>query len=163
MATSFNFDATTVKPQESNFAPIPAGIYTARIAESEIKVLKSGNGQGLSLQFEIIEGQYANRRIFANLNVQHSNPTAESIGQAKLSQLCHSVGVTKISDTQQLHNIPLKIKVKIRPANDQYEARNEISAYESASGVTAPIAYTPPIAQAKSAIPAAAPWATKAA
>ena len=55
----FNFDATAVKPQETSFSPIPAGNYLALVTSSEMKLLKSGNGTGLSLQLQIVDGQYA--------------------------------------------------------------------------------------------------------
>ena len=112
----FNFDATAVKPQETSFSPIPAGNYLALVTSSEMKLLKSGNGTGLSLQLQIVDGQYANRRIFANINVQHNNPKAENIDQGELSQLCHAVGILQLKDTSELHNIPVTIKVKIRIA-----------------------------------------------
>jgi hypothetical protein len=142
-----NFDSSTVEPSKS-FAPIPAGVYPAQIVDSEMKPLKSGNGNGLSLQFEILGNQHAGRRIFANLNIHHSNKEAERIAQEQLSAICHAVGVRVVQDSSQLHNKPLNVRVKIRK-QDGYEDRNEISGYEALPGGAAPVQR--PVQQAASA------------
>jgi len=133
---NLSFNAQNVEPSKS-FAPIPAGVYPAQIVESEIKPLKSGNGNGLSLQFEILGQHYAGRRIFANLNINHTNKEAERIAQEQLSAICHATGVIKVQDSSQLHNKPLNIRVKIRK-QEGYEDRNEISGYEAIPGGTQP-------------------------
>lgn len=135
MAT-LNFNAQAVQPAQNNFAPIPAGVYTAQIVESEIRALKSGNGEALALQFEILGNQYSGRKIFANLNINHTNKDAERISQEQLSAICHAVGVLQLQDSSQLHHKPLNIRVKIRK-QDGYEDRNEISGYDAATGAVA--------------------------
>lgn len=144
MAT-LNFDASTVEPAKS-FAPIPAGVYPAQIVESEIKPLKSGNGEALSLQFEILGNQFAGRRVFANLNIHHTNRDAERIAQEQLSAICHAVAVTRLQDSSQLHGKPMNIRVKIRK-QEGYEDRNEISGYEALPGGAAPAPAQQPAAQ----------------
>ena len=139
-----NFDATTIAPQE-NLTPIPAGTYVARIIESDVRPLKSGNGDGLLLTFEIIDGPYARRRVWANINVRHISEEAQRIGQQQLSSLCHAVGVLKLQDSVQLHDRPLKIRVAVRK-DDKYEERNEIKGYEalqSSAAAPAPAAAQP--------------------
>jgi hypothetical protein len=126
------FDAASVAPEASREL-IPAGTYNARIIESDLKPLKSGNGDGLALTFEIIDGPHKNRRVWSSLNVKHTNPTAQGIAQQQLSSICHATGVIKLQDTSQLHNRPLKIRVKIRK-DEQYGDKNEIGGYESAAG-----------------------------
>ena len=159
----FSFDATAVAPQESR-SILPAGTYNARIIESDVKPLKSGNGEGLSLTFEILDGPSAKRRVWASLNTKHTNPVAQNIGQQQLSSICHATGVFKLTETSQLHNRPLKIRVKIRK-DEQYGDKNEIGGYEPIGGNATPPIQTQqaPMPQAPQA-PAAAgpkpsPWA----
>ena len=149
---SFSFDSSAVEPQQSN-SPIPAGTYLAHVTESDLKPLKSGNGMGLSLTFQILDGEHKNRKIWMNLNVQHSNPTAQQIGQSQLSALCHAVQVQKMRDTNELHSKPVKIKVKIR-VDAQYGDKNEVTGFEAATGAS-PAAFN---AKQPAAAPAAAPW-----
>ena len=133
----FDFDASTVAPQAST-SPIPAGTYLAQVIESDIKDLASGNGKGMKLTFEIIDGQYKGRRIWENLNIQHTNEDSQRIAQSQLSALCHAVGVIKLRDTAALHMKPVNIKVTVREAEGKYQASNNVKGYESAG----PVAFT---------------------
>jgi hypothetical protein len=130
----FNFDASTVTPQAAT-GPVPAGTYLAHITESDVQPLKSGNGTGLKLTFEIIDGQYKGRKIWENLNIQHSNEDTQRIAQSQLSALCHAVNVIKLQDTAALHLKPVNLKVVVREAQGQYQASNNIKGYESVGGV----------------------------
>jgi hypothetical protein len=130
----FDFDASTVAPQAST-GPVPAGTYLAQVIESDIKDLASGNGKGLKLTFEIIDGQYKGRRIWENLNIQHTNEDSQRIAQSQLSALCHAIGVIKLRDTAALHMKPVNIKVTVREAEGKYQASNNVKGYESAGPV----------------------------
>lgn len=132
--SNLNFDANAVQPQES-FEPIPAGWYECMIVESEMKPTKSGTGQYLQLRLDVTEGQYANRVLFERLNLDNPNATAVEIAQRTLSAICHATGVLQPRDSSDLHNIPLSVKVSVRPAGNGYEANNDIKGYESLGGV----------------------------
>jgi hypothetical protein len=162
----FNFDASQVAPQAST-GPVPAGVYLAHITESDIRPLASGNGEGLKLTFEIIEGQYKGRRVWENLNIRHTNEDTQRISQSQLSALCHAVNVIKLMDTGSLHFKPVKINVTVREAQGQYKASNNIKGYESAGGFSAPAAAPAaespawPTAEQEAAKPKAPAWAKK--
>jgi hypothetical protein len=135
----FNFDASTVAPQAVS-GPLPAGTYLAHITESDIRDLSSGNGKGLKLTFEVIDGQFKGRKVWENLNIQHTNEDTQRISQSQLSALCHAVNVIKLLDTAALHFKPVRINVTVREAQGQYKASNNIRGYESAGGFSAPAA-----------------------
>lgn len=169
------FDATQVAPQES-INPIPAGVYLAQAIESDVRPLKSGMGRSLSITFQVLEGQYINRKVFAHLNIEHrGSAEAERIAQSQLSALCHAVGVLKPQDSSALHMKPVRIRVKIRKdESGQYGDKNEVTGYEAAQGGLPPPAAAaarspapsgfPPAGAAQAAPPpaaAAAPWARR--
>ena len=166
----FNFDASQVAPQQAT-GPLPAGTYLAHITESDIRDLSSGNGKGLKLTFEIIDGQFKGRKVWENLNIQHTNEDTQRISQSQLSALCHAVNVIKLLDTAALHFKPVRINVTVREAQGQYKASNNIKGYEAAGAVAAPAAvYTPPpvaetpawpTAEQEAAKPKAPAWARK--
>ena len=146
----FNFDASQVAPQAST-GPLPAGVYLAHIVESDVQPLKSGNGEGLKLTFEIIDGQLKGRKVWENLNIRHTSEDTQRIAQSQLSALCHAVNVIKLMDTAALHFKPVRINVTVREAVGQYKASNNIKGYEAAGGgISAPAtAPTPvPVAEA---------------
>ena len=158
---SFQFNAANVAPQQS-FTPIPAGSYIAQVVESEIKPTKNGTGQMMNLTFEVLDGQYRNRKFFGRINVVNQSAEAERIGQSQLSALCHATGVMQLQDTVQLHGKPVKIKVKVRvDESGKYDASNEVTGYEAISGAV----QVPAASQQAQAAPAAssAPWAKRAA
>lgn len=182
-----NFDARQVAPDQGQQDPVPAAWYNAVMDKSEMKPTKDGTGARLEMQFKIIDGQFANRKIFEGLNLQNSNPVAQEIAYKQLSAIAHAVNVLLVEDSQQLHNIPLKLKVGLKAATGQYEAKNEIKAYKNinevvtqpaaapgapaafgagapaAFGAPPPAAFAPPAAGQPWAPPAAGqPWAAPA-
>jgi hypothetical protein len=158
------FDANSVQPDEGrDFAPMPAGAYTVEVTNAEVKDLSSGNGTGLKLELTVIDPeQYAKRKVWANLNIKHTNTQAESIGQAQLSSLCRAVGEPTLKDTSQLFQKILRVRLKIKPASGQYPAGNDVTAFESCGAAQpSPSASRPAAnAPAPAAAPAKkAPWA----
>ena len=160
MAT-LNFDANAIQP-DTSFEPIPAGWYNAIIDESEMKPTRDGSGAYLALRFNIIDGQYAGRKVFTRLNLRNQNPVAQDIAQKQLSSICHAVNVLNVQDSSQLHALPMQIRVKV--TNDptgQYDPSNEISGYKAVGasngqGVAAPLAApTAPAAPVAPVAPAA--------
>ncbi len=129
-----NFNAATVAPQET-FEPVPAGTYLASIEESEIKETKSRSGQILNLTWRVLDGQFKGRKVFDRVNIVNQNPKATEIGQRQLSAICHAANVLQLNDTQQLHGIPMTIKVIIRKdETGQYADQNEVKGYTAPAG-----------------------------
>ena len=132
MANLSGFNADNVEPM-NDFDPIPAGKYTAIITGSEMKDTKSGNGSYLELNFQIIEGQYKNRLLWARLNLDNPNELTVKIARAELAAICRSIGVTEPKDSCELHNLPLVISVKQKTDSDG-EVRNEVKGYSKHQG-----------------------------
>lgn len=150
--SQFTFDATQVKPQGDR-SPLPKGDYPVIATASELKSAKApSTGTFIALTMKVTDGPAKDQLIFTNLNVIHSNPVAQQIGQERLSALCHSVGVLQITDTAQLHGRPFIVKASVT-ADGKY---NEIDAFLRADGSSAGGGAAP------SAGAAAPPWATPA-
>lgn len=125
-----NFNANDVKPNEG-FEPVPAGTYTVMITDSEMKSTAAGDGEYLKLTFKILdEGDFNGRLIWSNLNLVNKNDKAVEIAQRELSGICHAVGVLEPEDSQELHGVPMRAKVKIIPPKDGYDAQNGISFFK---------------------------------
>lgn len=147
-----NFDARSVQPDQG-FDVLPAGWYKALVEKSDVKPTKDGSGAYVSVEYKIIDGQFSGRKIFGRFNIQNANPMAVEIGYKQLSALAHAVGVLQVQDSSQLHNIPLQIRLKLVPAKDEYEPKNEVTSWkninEQVGAVTAQPApsYAPPPVQ----------------
>jgi hypothetical protein len=150
MANLSGFDANQVEPS-TEFEPVPSGKYTAVISNSEMKPTKANTGKYLELEFEIIEGEFQGRKVWARLNLDNPNAMAVKIALSELSSICRAVNVPVPKDSCELHNLPLVISVKQKTGADDV-VRNEIKGY--ASKISAPAAPSKP-AQATAATP---PW-----
>ncbi|GIW55533.1 MAG: hypothetical protein KatS3mg082_1937 [Nitrospiraceae bacterium] len=141
MADLRGFDANQVEPN-TDFEPLPAGKYVAVIVDSEMKLNKAGTGHYLQLAFQIVEGPYRNRFLWARLNLDNPNATAVQIARAELSAICRAVGVLAPNDSVELHNLPLVIRVGCKKRPDTGEIVNEIKGY--AKKETPPVVTTAP-------------------
>jgi Protein of unknown function (DUF669) len=160
-----SFDASGIEPAAS-YDVLPAGKYVAQIVESEMRVTSNGMGQFLWLMLDILEGPHKGRRVFDQLNLVNQNPTTVEIAQRALSAICHATGKMQVSDSEELHLIPMTIQVTVKPPKNGYGERNAIRYLVPAEGAysapakpqsasaTAPAAAAPKIA--------AAPWNKKA-
>jgi hypothetical protein len=80
------------------------------------------------------------------VNIRNSSVKAQEIGLANLNAIMRSVGIAVLQDTDQLIGGNLKIKVKISPAKDGYEASNDVNGWEALEGSQPP---APPKAEEK--------------
>ena len=143
MAT-INFDANTVEPQAA-FDPLPTNWYNVIITESEMKPTSAGDGSYLALQLKVVDGEFVNRVVFTNLNLQNKNPVAQEIAYKQLSAICHAVGVIQVADSQELHGKPLQARIAYKPPStnketgQEYDAGNDVKSFKAveAGGGTA--------------------------
>lgn len=151
-----DFNAEAVEPT-SAYDVLPKGKYLCMAIASEMKQTKQKNGEYLQITFEVLDGQGKGRKLFERLNIRNQNKTAEEIAQRQLSALCHAVGVLHLSDSEQLHNLPVVLDVGIEDGRDGYEAQNRIKGYEPAGGSPAHRASVGAAAVERAAPAAAAP------
>jgi len=158
------FDASTIKPG-GMLDPVPSGVYNVKIVESEMKPTSDAKGQYLSLTLEILDGEFAERKLFDNLNLVNDNATAVQIAQGALSAICHATGVIRLDDSAALHNIPMQAKVGLEKGGTgkdgkTYEDKNKIKRYmpiEGGAGAPAAGGFIPPGEQVKPPPASAAP------
>jgi hypothetical protein len=135
MANLNGFNASDVDPN-FQLGVVPAGTYVAVITDSEMKPNSKGTGHLLYLTFQIVEGEYAGRKVWTRLNLDHPNPTAMEISKKELSAICRAVGVLEPKDSVDLHDIPLVITARVeqrknadkKPVEGEFD--NKITAYE---------------------------------
>ena len=161
------FDASAIEPS-TGYEVLPPGKYLAQIVASEMRVTKDGHGQYLYLEVDILEGQYAGRKLFDRLNLVNANPDTVQIAQRTLSSICRAVGKLQVSNSEQLHLIPLIADVRVRPPKGMYGESNSIRYLpRNAAPTTAPTATAPtapiaarPVTAAPTSTPTAngLPW-----
>jgi hypothetical protein len=148
---------TDEMPSGGNYECLPAGWYTAIINSAEIKATKSGTGRYIAVRYDVTGPTHQGRAVFGNINIDNANPKAEEIGRQQLRSLMESIGLAKLTDTDQLIGGNVKIKLKVE--NDpQYGDRNQVNGFASISGAAPlkPAASAPAPATKSSSAP---PWA----
>ena len=122
------FDANNVEPNAPR-EPVPAGWYKAVITSSEEKPTKAQTGSYLQMGIEIIEGDHAGRKVTERLNLNNPNSTAVEIAQRTLSSICRATGVMTPRQSDDLHDKPMMVKVKVKPGDASYGPSNEVDDY----------------------------------
>ena len=130
MANLNGFNANDVEPA-NDFDPIPAGKYIAVIAASQMRENKNKTGDYLELTFQVIEGEYKNRLLWARLSLSHPKDIVSRIARSQLADICKAVKVLKPGDSAELHNLPLMIDVRVKKRTDTGDMTNEIKRYSS--------------------------------
>ncbi|MBQ7234012.1 MAG: DUF669 domain-containing protein [Kiritimatiellae bacterium] len=144
-----NFNAAEIDTTSRD--AIPSGTYEAVVTESEMKATKNGLGMGINLTFEILSnGPAKGRKVFVWINYENQRAEAQRIGREELASLCKAVGIANLTDTNQLHNLPLLITVGL-DRNDP--TRNVVKKYAAKAAQQASPAQKSPQAAG------AAPWA----
>lgn len=134
------FNPNTVAPSE-DFAPIPAGEYTAIIVDSQCRQTKHKDGNFLELTYQVIDGQFKNRKLWARFNFDNKNAEAVRIGMEQLSAVCHACGnlqeFNPFNGAQHLHNIAHTIRVVHVPAKppERPTDGNDIKGWKKLGGV----------------------------
>lgn len=134
---------------------IPAGEYLAQIVASEMVENSAKTGHFLKLEMTILEGEQAGRKVFDRLNLDNPNAQAREIAERTLNAICVACGKLSVGDSNELHDIPMLIKVKVAPARTQngkdYGPSNEIGAYKPRAAAGGGFGGTPSPAPAPSA------------
>ena len=154
------FDASQIEPSTA-YEVLPPGKYLAQIVNSEMRPTRDGMGQYLYLEIDILEGQYAGRKLFDRLNLSNPNPSAAEIAQRTLSSICRAVGRLQVNNSEQLHLVPFVADVKVRPPRGEYGESNSIRYLPRSQGPSSPTpAPTHGPVTAPSTLPAAngLPW-----
>jgi len=139
MASLGNFNANDY--EAGSFEPLPAGEYTAMVTESEIKATSAGTGSYLKCKITVLEGQYKNRTVFCNFNLENPSAEAVNIGKRQLADLCRAVDIIHPKDSVELHNKPFIAVLSVKPAEGKYNASNDVKGYKPIKAV-APVAAT---------------------
>jgi hypothetical protein len=127
-----HFDPNAVEPNQG-FDLLPPGEYRVQITDSDVRSTKNGDGRLIWTEMEILDGEFANRKLWHNFNILNPSEKAQNIGQGQLSSLCHAIGVVGMEDSNELHFKPFTVSVGVQPPKDGYDAQNRIKTFKEAS------------------------------
>ena len=94
-------------------------------------------------QSSLVDGEHKGRKLWQNYNLWNSNTQAVAMANGEFAALRAATGVMNCHDSQQLHNIPVVLDVRVVKRKDNEELSNEIKAIHPRGGagtVAAPVA-----------------------
>ena len=148
-------------PKGNSYDAIPAGWYVATIAKAEVKPTNAGTGNYIAVRYDITGPTHQGRVVFGNLNIKNPNPKAEEIGRQQLGEIMRAIGLTQVTDTDQLIGGRLEIKLTIKK-DEQYGDGNDIKGFKSINGSTASMnVSSTTTAQQAASTKATPPWGKK--
>ena len=128
-----NFNSEKVVPMGS-FEPLPIGNYHVEITETQMRPTSKGDGEYLLLILTVLDEDFNGRKIFDTLNINNPSEEASKIARGKLSAICRCVNVPHPKDSDELKGIPFMVKIGIKPAKGEYEAKNVVNKYLKVDG-----------------------------
>lgn len=165
------FGGNAFNPDEheptSDFAVIPPGKYPVYIEQAEVRQTKAGNGHYIKITMSILEGDFRNRKLWDQINIDNPSEECQAIGLRTLSALAKATNIDSLTDSAQLVGKVVIASVRVK-RSDNYGDQNEIRTYLPPDETTPPagvVAKTPPShppqeAHAETAAPADGkpPW-----
>lgn len=149
-----NYDASNGDTMETRDA-LPAGEYVAAMVKSDRKEGKKEGSAYINCEFEVQDGECQGRRFWTMLNLWNANSQAVEIAQRELNSIMHACGKLRVTDTEELHGIPMRVKLKVQ-SDDQYGAQNRVTGYKPLNA--APSGQSGGSGQAPQDSGSAAPW-----
>jgi len=122
---------------KDDYAPIPAGKYSAIITDSEMKETKAGTGHYLKLSMQICDGPFDGRKLWVNLNLDNPSQKAMEIARKDLAMICQALGYDTLpADTNDLHDKPMGVVVIVKPYDGK--DKNEVNGFFNIRHAPAP-------------------------
>lgn len=156
---ALNVDVDSVPDREGgDFEPIPDCDVLAHIIETVVTEKDGGAKKRCVFTWEILDGQYAKRRIWDGQNIVHPNPQTQEIAARAVKDIATAVGHKgAVTNSDQIEFKPVMIRVRTEPAQNGFGPKNKVSRYMPADGAS-----SAPSAAASGAA-ASTPWGKKAA
>lgn len=150
-----SFDVNDIPESTNSYEPLPEGWYPALIQSAELKPTKDGTGQYISIKYGLSGSA---RIVWGNINIRNQSQKAEEIGRQNLGDIMRAIGLSRVTDSDELIGGNLMIKLIIKE-DEKYGRKNEIKGYKAIEGTSAPKPMVAKAAAPASAGKAAPPWA----
>jgi hypothetical protein len=130
------------KAPSDDYVPLPEGWYTASITKAEVKPTKDGTGSYLNVGYSILGPTHQGRIVFGMITISNKNVKSEEIGEQDMAKLRLSVGIVRLTDSDQLVGKNLSIKLGIQKSDD-FGDKNTVRGYKAIEGSAPPALGTP--------------------
>lgn len=139
----FDFGADLGDVNEQEFDLIPAGKYPTQCVLVEHVSTKAG-GMMIKAKFEVVGGEFSNRKIFENYNVQHAKASVVNISLGHIKKWLVACGLEPnqrltLNLVRQLEGREFLASIIIeKDKTGAYRDQNRINKYEAIINSAAP-------------------------
>ena len=123
------FDPNAYEPSV-DFDVLPPGKYTCLIESAELKTTLKKTGKYIKIALRVVDGQFKNRKLFGNINVQNPSEDCQRRGIAQLSSIGRAAQCYPVRDTTDLVDKVVVAVVKVKKREDTGEDQNDVRMYE---------------------------------
>jgi hypothetical protein len=124
LTEAFNPDAEEGTPELTLLRP---GHYVARIVDAIVKPYKTGKGRAVFLTWELMDDEYAARKLWSKCTLSHESEKAVKFGRQQFKDICDACGIAgPFKDLTMLYNKPCSIWVRVEEGDGQYPPKNEV-------------------------------------
>lgn len=119
--------------QEQSFEVLPAGKYLVRCTEAKVEDTKSGTGQFITCQLQVLEGPHESRKLFTRFNIKNDSEQAQKIGRGQLKGFLTKSGFkdpNKLEDVNHLCGLEAVAHVAVRTSSE-YGDQNDIKYFKT--------------------------------
>ncbi len=95
-------------------SPVPSGEYTVAVVKSGSRTTSSG-GTSVWVQLKVQDGEQKGRTVLVSFNLVNQSQKAQAIAKRQFAELCCAVGVKDPSSTEELFNLPFRVKLGLEP------------------------------------------------
>lgn len=143
-ANGLLFDATGFAPKEKR-GVLPQNTYRLQVTGCEKKATKANDGFLLAFEFTVMDGEFADRKLWVNFNLWNKSAEAVRLAQGEIGELCQAIGILQPKAESDFLGRTVVGKVKVTLRRDNKEPQNVVSEYsvDAGPGVDAPVAATP--------------------
>lgn len=141
---NFGFDVAEVEVSErGDFEVMPEGEYVLKATDAELKDTKKGDGNYLSVTFEVVKGQHTGRKVWQNFNLNNPSEKAQSIGREQVAGWARAVGKPNAKDSDDLLERSFSCKLIIEKGTEGYKDTNRIGSFLTGEAKPAPAVAKP--------------------
>ena len=116
---------------DQDYAPLSNGRHDVKIVTAEDKPNQAATGRYVLVEFKVLAGEEAGKRVREYCTFQHPNPKAVAAGMGRLKRIMLSAGVDQIEDETDLLGLKLCIETQIEEPEEgsSYKAQARIKKY----------------------------------
>ena len=116
---------------DEEYTPLSNGLHEVKIVTAEDKPNQAGTGRYVLIEFKVLDGEEAGKRVREYCTHKHPNPKAVSAGLGRLKRIMLSAGVEEIEDETDLLGLKLCIETEIEEPEEgsSYKPQARVKKY----------------------------------